>query len=155
MLNKFLIVPGLVSEKELLLKIKFTDTPFPASKEICEVFNLPYGRTIGVNIKLIQPKDTKSAFNNIFISEKLIDSFLNVNQNIETEIYATLKFSEKTVNSISARFISRSYQFFQLSTLGVSQDYLGKTVTESAEGHIILLLKDFKDAKKIGGKETQ
>jgi hypothetical protein len=49
-INKFVLTPRAYIDKSVTLKLKFGENPYALSKELCNNFNLKYGRTIGVPI---------------------------------------------------------------------------------------------------------
>jgi hypothetical protein len=153
-LQKFLLVPAAYSNKEVKLKIKFDGNPFPASKSICNSFNLNYGRTVGIRIELINPRITRDTFSYLFVSDNKMDKFLDIcmDNNKEIEIYASPQFTKDTIDTISAQFVSRTYYNISIvPTLRLIQSSsindIFDTKTIKAEGHIILLLKDIIDDK--------
>lgn len=56
LVTKFLLLPKVYSGREVKLEVDFDGQPFPASKSLCSSFNLDYGRTIGVKIKIKKPE---------------------------------------------------------------------------------------------------
>lgn len=148
LLEKFLVLPSEYSGKEVKLRVKLDEEPFPASKAICDSFYLSYGSTIGVEIKIIKPDYKGDAFNYLFIDHREADEFFKLDKKKEVDIYAAMKFTEATVDSIRARFVSRSYvtlpaSALDVGTFGVQNAWIGQTRTEPAEGHIILQLRQF------------
>ncbi len=147
-LQKFLLLPKEYSSKEVKLKIKFDGDPFPASKAICKSFYLSYGRTLGIRMKIISPNIKEDAFNYLFIESKQADQFLSIDRKKEIEVYASLNFTEDTIENIRAHFVSKTSHYFTLpaaTTLGYglySNAMQEKIETIQAEGQIILLLKE-------------
>lgn len=150
-IDRFLLVPKAFSGKEIKLKINFKSDPFPASKAICSSFSLDYGKTIGVEIDIINPKESGKNFKYLFIDYYKLDSFWEVQKNKEVEIYAQLQFSEEPISNQKANFVEETYAYFDTNTMEKSgslgfSGYSGitgiKTGTIKAEGHIILKLTD-------------
>jgi hypothetical protein len=140
-LQKFLLLPKEYSNKEVKLKIKFDGDPFPASKAICKSFYLSYGRTLGIRIKIILPNIDEDAFNYLFIESKQAESFLIMDRSKEIEIYASLNFTEETIDSIQAHFVSKTtYSVNSSFVFGDGFPQLSETI--EAEGQIILVLKE-------------
>lgn len=147
-IERFLLVPKAFSGKEIKLKVKFKSDPFPASKAICSSFSLDYGKTIGVEIDIINPKTSDSSLKNLFIDYNKLETFWKVQKKKEVEIYAQLQFSEEPISNQRANFVERTYSISDspiFATSGVISygGYTGiKTETIKAEGHIILKLTD-------------
>ncbi len=150
-LQKFLLLPKEYSSKEIKLKINFVDDPFPASKAICKSFYLNYGRTLGIRIKLLAPNIKENTFNYLFIESKQAEQFLSIDRSKEAVIYASPSFTEDTIDSIRAHFVSKTSTSYSINVAAISSPLYGvtnsylqdKTDTIQAEGQIILLLKEF------------
>lgn len=162
-LQKFLLLPKEYSSKEVKLKIKFDGDPFPASKAICKSFYLIYGRTLGIRIKLIAPSIKEDTFNYLFIESKQAEQFLSIDRRQEIEIYASPIFTEDTIDSIRAHFVSKTSTSYYLSAAAIVTPAYGltnnfmqeKTETIQAEGQIILMLKEFvNEADKTTGTNS-
>ena len=138
-LRKFLLMPKAYSSKEIKLKIKFQDEPFPASKSICKSFFLDYGKTLGIKIKILKPKSSDSAFEYLFLDSKNAEVLLSIDRSIELDIYATPRFSEDTIDSIRAHFESRTNSVFAPTTYLLA----GLNPIIPPEGQIILQIKEF------------
>jgi len=143
-IRKFLLLPKAYSGKEVKLKLQITKKPFPASKAICDSFNLEYGATIGSEFGLIAPgldHDRRSHFEYIFIERSLVDDFLKrTKDKKELEVYAKVLFSERLVEKIRASFITKiERQYPNYFTL---PNYAPKQTIIPGEGTIILKLKE-------------
>jgi len=143
-IDKFLLVPKAFSGKDVKLKIRFISEPFPASKAVCSSFSLDYGKTIGVEIMIINPQISVSSFNNLFIEYDKLDSFWGVQKNDEVEIYAQLQFSEESILNFRANFVEKIYTTYETTTTMSPDEYFGfKSEIVKAEGQIILKLSSF------------
>lgn len=138
-IDRFLLVPKAFSGKEIKLKVKFKSEPFPASKAICSSFSLDYGKTIGVEIDIINPNTNEDSLKNLFIDYNKLDAFWEVQRKKEVEIFAQLQFSEESISNQKANFVEKTYSYHDSSImLGAGM----KFETIRAEGHIILKLTE-------------
>ena len=140
-IQKFCLLPGAYSGREIKLKVKFIDEPFPASKEICGNFNLEYGKTIGSEIKIVAPPIYEKFAEHIFISHKFAEDFLKVKNEPEVEIYVKLSFSENTIKNVRAYFVPKTYVSIPLySEFLIGTGKIIPTKSIPAEGTIALIL---------------
>jgi len=148
-LNKFLLVPKAYSGKEIQLKVRFKGEPFPASKAVCSAFNLDYGKTIGIEIEIIEPAIKIQGFDNIFIDYKMIEDFWRLKSESKIELFAKCQFSEQPIKNLKANFVEKSYVVYEDAMFATSpfmyDTILGKRKVETikAEGQIILVLTRF------------
>jgi hypothetical protein len=146
-IEKFLLVPKLYSGNEIKLKLDFNNDPFPASRAICNSFNLDYGKTIGVKIKIKEPKDASNFVNYLFINKDKIDVFLKQESLSDVEVYVKLEWTENEVADVKANFVRKVYDiypcpsFWLESSLGNIPGFQKEVV--EAEGTIITLLSEF------------
>jgi len=146
-IDKFILLPKLFSGKEIKIKIKLTEDPFPASSSICEEFNLEFGSTLGYEINIILPKVNKNTFQFIFITEDLVGDILKINNKNEIEIYAKILFSKNSIDKYRANFIKKEVvHSLATSASPLFDNIYGKNIFEpytetvEGEGSIILLL---------------
>ncbi len=146
-LDKFFLIPKAISGTEIKLKVKFSEYLFPASKTLCELFSLEFGKTIGNNLDIISPKIDAENFRCIFINYKLIDKFLKLDKSKEYEIYGIVWFHETKVKSIDTTFKDKSYTVWTgelpddyYENMGPEEPYY--TEKKEGEGQIILTLKE-------------
>jgi len=146
-INKFLLLPKLYSGKEIKIKIKLIEDPFPASNNVCEEFNLNFGSTLGYNIKIILPKINENPFQYIFITEDLVEDILKINNKNEIEVYAKILFSEKNIDKYKASFITKELSYIPgatsvsiLDNINWKKLYQMHTEIIEGEGSIVLLL---------------
>ena len=146
-IDKFILLPKLFSGKEIKIKIKLTEDPFPASSSICEEFNLEFGSTLGYEINIILPKVNKNTFQFIFITEDLVGDILKINNKNEIEIYAKILFSKNSIDKYRANFIKKEVvHSLATSASPLFGNIYGKNIFEpytetvEGEGSIILLL---------------
>ncbi len=149
LMGKFLLLPNTYSDRQIRLRIEVDGEPFAASKAICESFYLPYGSTLGVRIKIIEPIDTGDEFRYLFVTEREVEDFFDARSKGEIEVIVVLKFSSDSIDTIKAHFESRT--FLKMSPLesmysasvesAMSNLSQPEIHTEQGEGQIILQLK--------------
>lgn len=146
-IDKFILLPKLFSGKEIKIKIKLSEDPFPASSSVCEEFNLEFGSTLGYGINIILPKVNKNTFQFIFITEDLVGDILKINNKNEIEIYAKILFSKNSIDKYRANFIKKEVVYsLATSASPLFDNIYGKNIFEpytetvEGEGSIILLL---------------
>lgn len=143
-IQNFMLLPVVYSGKEIRLKLKLDGEPFSASKQVCSAFNLTYGATIFYRTELILPKIERKFAEYVFVTENLTDTVLKIQNKNNVEVRAKLAFSETTIESFRARFITETVHYW--SPLSVAMDPLSlpydrpKAVTTPAEGSMILLI---------------
>lgn len=148
-LEKFFLVPKLISGSEIKLKVKFDTVPYPASKLICQITNMDFGKTICVNIKIVKPIIDAENFNSIFISYKNLENFLKLDKTKEYEIFGNIWFHEEKLESTTTKFKDISYKVWRDDANYYPEDdcydqepdqyYIQR---EFGEGQIVLTLKE-------------
>jgi hypothetical protein len=146
-IEKFLLLPKLYSGTEVKLKVDLDNDPFPASRAICKSFNLDYGKTIGIKIKIKEPHLTANFANYLFIDEANLDEFLKQKSLSDAEIYVKLEWTENEVTDVKANFIRKVYDVVQYPSFLSTSSFgnipgFEKEVVE-AEGTMITLLTEF------------
>lgn len=141
LIEKFLILPGFYYRREIKLKVNFGGTPFPASKAICESFNLPYGKTLGIKIEIIKPEIKKNVFDFIFVCEPNIEEFFKKKIEKEIEVYCNMLFFEDKVERFEASFIRETRMKYSENIIASSPFFEEEEI--EAEGTIVLLLSKF------------
>ena len=147
-LNKFFLVPKAISGSEVKLKVKFGDKVFPASKAVCNNFSLDFGKTIGCNVDIISPKISAENFENVFVTYRQVEEFLQLDKSKEYEVYGKVWFSETKIKSISTTFEDKSYTVWTgdlpeehyIDMMVIQEPYY--TEKREGEGQIILTLKE-------------
>ena len=143
-LKKVYLMPKAYSGKEIKLKIKFEGSLFPASKSICESFNLEYGKTVGTEVKLIEPKIDQNIFEHMFITNELFEKVINVKEEQELDILAKIEFSENNIENVKANFVETNYfdsNIAKFSYIAI-ENIFGHRKTIPAEGILCLILTD-------------
>jgi hypothetical protein len=146
-IDKFFIAPKLFSSKELKLKVKFKNEPFPASKNLCKTFNLEYGKTIGIDISVLQPSIKIDFPQEIFISGENVQLFLDLDKGTPKDIIANLEFSENKISELRANFLKKVYYEGGIYSTAFIPSFglevgLGEKKIIEAEGQVILHLTD-------------
>lgn len=107
LLKSFFLVPKAYSGREIKLKVVFNDDALPASKTLCNSFNLEYGRTVIDEIDVKQPSLEFKNLRVICIEYKLFDLYMSLDKSVEYEIFANILFTEDKINSISTDFMDK------------------------------------------------
>ncbi|MFC1733592.1 DUF4062 domain-containing protein [candidate division KSB1 bacterium] len=142
-LNRFFLIPKAYNGKEIKLKIKFNGEPFSISKRFADIFKLEYGKTIGYPIKILNPKVNADNLNNIIIEYKFIDKILEIDKEVDYEVFANIYFNENKVKDISAEFRDITYFVYEVDDpMDMYDDYYRYHRTKEGEGQIILKLKE-------------
>jgi hypothetical protein len=153
-IRQFLLVPKLVAGREVLVDIKVTGSPYPASRDICSAFNYVFGATIGIPIEIQRPQGLgKSGLDALYLGAKQIDDLLPVTKGDRRELYAKLQFTGTQVKKLRARFRS------EVTIRGIADaldDLLPdeEMVYHEADGKIILALTNVRVVPVEGGAVT-
>ena len=109
LIQKFLLLPKVYSGTEVKLKVDLDADPFPASRAICKSFNLDYGKTVGVKIKIKEPNLAANFSNYLFIDKDNLDEFFKQETLFDVELYVKLDWTENEVTDVKANFIRKVY----------------------------------------------
>lgn len=144
LIDKFLLLPKIYSGREVKLEVDFVGQAFPASKSLCSSFNLDYGRTIGVKVKIKKPKVDTDAFEYIFIGEDKLDAYFSLKQQNDIEFYGKLQFSENKIDDARANFVRKEYYVGGMTSVSMLamgvKDILGEKRIIEADGRTIIKL---------------
>ena len=111
-LREFRLTPKRYNGLEVRLCISFYSDAFPASRNLCQQFNLDYGSTIGAYIRIVKPadKDSTEGFGETYATGNKIDAFQQLRYaKGEADLYAQLQFTEENVREVKAEFLGRTY----------------------------------------------
>jgi len=110
-MRDFRLTPKRLNGAEVRLSIGVPPAPYPASRALCQQFNLEYGSTIGMYVTIKQPdeKSTTQGFNELYATGKNVDVIRLLRLEKRGELYASLLFSEADVGKSHAEFFGRSY----------------------------------------------
>ena len=149
LIGKFLLLPKLYSGQVVKLKVDFLDNPFPASKSLCSNFNLEYGKTIGVKVKIKAPLFEDGAIEYVFIDEGNLGEFFSLQQQNEVEVYGKLQFSENKIEELKANFVRKEYYVggatsvsLRLMDTETRRSLFGERRIVEAEGRVIIKLTE-------------
>jgi hypothetical protein len=111
LVRRFSLVPRAVSGREIRLIIQPIFQAFPATRALCKAFNLEYGNTIGIYIRILKPEHKDmNGFKEIYASGLRVAEFLSlVATRSPVEIHARLQFTSDDVPSGRAEFFGYSY----------------------------------------------
>jgi hypothetical protein len=110
-LDAFRLTPKRYNGREVRLFVRFWGGIFPASRQLCQQFNLEYGFTIGSYIRIVKPdnKDSTGGFSEIYATGNKVDELKTMAETKQGDLYAQLQFTEEDVKRIHAEFLGRSY----------------------------------------------
>jgi hypothetical protein len=144
LIHKFLLLPEIYSGREIKLEVDFVGQPFPASKSLCSNFNLAFGRTIGVKVRIKKPQIDvdENLFEYIIIGENNINDYFSLQKNNNIEIYGNLQFSENDIDKVEAKFVRKVYHIMPSASPYsiISIPLGGKREVVEADGRIIIKL---------------
>lgn len=155
-IQKFLLVPKLVAGREVLLDVKVTGVPYPASREICSAFNYVFGATVGIPIEIVQPEGfVQSGLSELYVGERQVEEFLPTTKGEVRTIYAKLQFTESALDKVRARFrhetTYKGGNQAYLASVAAAMYPFGEPVHHAAEAKIILALSKPSNKSSEGG----
>ena len=135
-LKEFRLTPKRYNGLEVLLRVTFYHDIFPASRSLCEHFNLDYGFTVGSYVRILRPtdKDAVLGFSEIYATSNKIDAFRELRESKEADLYAQLQFTGVDVKGTHAEFLGRTYYDYDEPDYGDPRE-----VYVPPEGKVILL----------------
>lgn len=112
LVRRLRLLPKTVNGRDIRLEIAKIGEVFPASRPLCNAFNLEYGRCIGVYIRIIKPhhKDM-DGFKELYASGSRVDEFLSLMSGSRRpiEIHARLQFTPDDISHVQAEFFGYGY----------------------------------------------
>jgi hypothetical protein len=104
-LQRFCLLPKDTSGTEIRLKVRLQGQPYPASKLICEAFNLDFGSTIGIEAPIVQPEGFRdSGIDHLYVDAKQADAILGDEKGKVLDIWAKVQFADLKAVQERARF---------------------------------------------------
>ena len=104
-LKIFILLPKSVAGTEVRLVVRATGNPYPASRLICDEFNLEFGGTIGLPVALVQPDGVDlGELPDLYIDEKQAVELLPLAKGDVLDGYVKLHFSGKEIAQVRARY---------------------------------------------------
>lgn len=149
LLEQYRLLPLTVAGKEALLHMEVRGDPYPASKAVCEAFNLTFGATIGIPITVTQPSVASVDLSNVFVDERLAQDLSSIKKGDQLEAYVRLHFSEAPLETLRARFTSFTdfaglSQSFARSALGEVKEYLADSALAGQVSRVVSVVKSAK-----------
>jgi hypothetical protein len=124
-ISKFLLFPAQYSGKQVRVVVKVLSEPFPASGDICEAFQLPFGRTVGVRVSLQNPNGFEHSGLDELYARGEQGAQLMVPVDSSLDVFADLQFADMQIHRVAARFKSESGTRASMSTLPLMSTQLG------------------------------
>lgn len=140
-IRKFLLVPGQYSGQQIRIVVKVLGQPFPASRDICQAFQLSFGRTVGVRVLIQTPEGfDRSGLEELYArGEDMAQLLVPVNSSLD--VYADLQFADKRIDRVEARFKSESGAYATISTAALTAAQVGlQPYYHEADSKVALLL---------------
>lgn len=119
-IRKFLLIPRQYSGRQVRVVVKVLGDAFPASREICDAFQLSFGRTVGVRVSLQTPNDLQNAGLDEMYARGEQVAQLCVPISSLLDVYADLQFADRQIGRVAARFKSESTAYAVVSTAAVN-----------------------------------
>lgn len=136
-LKRFILIPMSLAGREIRLQVTFYGGVFPASRDLCEAFNLQYGYTVGSFIQIKKPEGLPELklLHEVYSSVHNVDRFLALTKESKlVDLYARLQFTEKDVRNVRAHFFGQTY-----SNYGPLEYDDPNEIYVAPEGKVILL----------------
>lgn len=138
-LEAFLLLPKSVAGTQVRLKMKASGEPYPASRALCQAFNLEFGATVGVPIKIIEPSGIQhSDLPDLYINGKLAAELLPITKDDLVDGYVKLHFSSKEIGNVRARFRPKT-EYPVYERMGI-ETVLGEAVHYEADSRLAMEL---------------
>lgn len=142
LIESFLLLPRMYSGREAKVEVDFVGLPFPASKSLCSSFNLGFGKTIGIAIKIKKPQISQDAIPYVFIDEDNVADYFALEGQNNIEMYGKLQFSDDRIDDVRAHFVREEYYLMATPEVSSIQNVLGRRHVVEADGHIIFKLTE-------------
>jgi len=114
LINNFLLMPKTYSSKTVNIKFRIKGKPFPASKQVCNHFNLIYGKAVGFTIDVEEPK-VEHFTNYLFIEGDKYEKY-ELNKDVSYTASVILKFTENVIDTFKARFVREEFTRYYLQS---------------------------------------
>lgn len=144
-LSQFFLMPKSVAGEEVLLELKVKGVPYPASRDVCEAFNMDFGSAAGVSVEIIQPKEHGSkGLTELFFDGHQATQVCSLGKNNGFKAYVRLNFVENPIDNIKARWKTEvTYPYAKgiyATGLGMVGDMLGEPVYFRADSFVAMTL---------------
>lgn len=107
-LQQFAILPKTVAGSEVRVMLRLEGPFYPASKAVCNAFNLEFGATAGVKIDIVSPANSGiTEVPHLLVPAKLLVSHLPLVKGDELDCYVRLHFASERADSVRARYSDR------------------------------------------------
>ena len=110
--RNFLLMPKSVLGREARFRVSFQGGPYPASRALCNAFNLEYGLTVGSHVLVQMPKLGMETvpFRELYATAPRADKLLElIAQKSPIDLYARVQFAEQDVHRVRGVFFGYSY----------------------------------------------
>ncbi|MFC6279682.1 MULTISPECIES: DUF4062 domain-containing protein [Polaromonas] len=136
-LKTFMLLPKAVAGTEIRLRLHVEGRPYPASRVVCQAFNLEFGGTVGLPISVLEPKGIESSdLPDLYISAKHATELLPIAKGDVLDGYMKMHFSSKKIDSVRARFRPHT----DYPNISAAASVLGEAVHYEADSRLALEL---------------
>lgn len=148
-LDRFFLLPKSVAGTEVRLRVRATASPYPASRAVCQAFNLEFGGTLGLPIQVLQPEGVSaSELPDLYIGSKHTTDLLPLGKGDLLDGYVKLHFSGEQIAQLRARFRPKTHYpnspFEQASVSSI----LGEPIHYPADSGLALELSKLVEVKR-------
>lgn len=154
-ISKFLLLPAQYSGQQVRVVVKVLSEPFPASRDICEAFQLPFGRTVGVRVSLQNPNGFERSGLDELYARGEQGAQLMVPVDSSLDIFADLQFADRQINRVAARFKSESVIYASTISLSPMPTQLGlQQHYDEADAKVAMLFSQIVDKTTHSGPKN-
>ena len=137
-IETFLLMPRAVAGTEVRLQVRVASPPYPASRAICDAFNLEFGATVGVEVEVIRPEGVSNDLDLLFGSKHAAE-VLPISKGDTIDGYMKLHFHGQRVASPRARFRNHT-EYPGIASISMSSNLFGKPIHHEADANLGLEL---------------
>lgn len=155
-LKTFMLIPKSVAGTEIRLRVQASEKPYPASRAVCQAFNLEFGGTVGVPIKILEPAGVEFGdLPDLYISGKHASELLPIAKGDVLDGYMKMHFSSKEIEEVRARFRPRTEYPNYVYGRSVAEEMLGDPVHYKADSRLALELSKTLQIQRVNTSAIQ
>ncbi len=137
-LRQFALFPKTVAGTEVRLSLRVKGDLYPASRVVCNAFNLEFGATAGVQVEIVEPKDSGHKDPpDLLMPAKLVLEHHLISKGDTIDCYVKLHFSGDRIGNNRARHRDRiDYPESKIDLGYAVSSMLGKPVVSEADSQL-------------------
>lgn len=141
-LRIFALLPKSVAGTEVRLRVRLSGSPYPASRSVCDAFNMEFGATVGLPVDLVLPSGVRLPdVPDLYVHASVALELLPLSRGDEIEGFMKLHFSAGEISEVRARYRPRTeYPESSLKALGGIASVLGKPTHHAADSRLAIEL---------------